>query len=263
MNGNIIQFIALLEEPVKEAFQRAAREAFGEMAESGVRSILDDLVGNSLNDSQGTFISKFVQAFLQKFSDKEKRPAQIKEVVSAIVREPFLTGLEQLKVANKTVTFSKESAQHRIRRFRNALNSFDRARSFASESFEIALIDLLRGLCAFELPGGTSEALVHLMAVQDWAQKEGGYLVSVREDKRRKAERVNLEIEDLKYSLRFQSGNGPLTLALLGAQNRVGYLQKEINDIALLEAKILDMTFHITALLEVGQKIMNKRVYEK
>jgi len=262
MNENIIQVIALLEEPVKEAFKWAAREAFGEEAESGVKSILDDLVSNNLYDNKGTFVSKFIQTFLQIFSDKEKTSTQIEieEVVSAIIREPFLTGLEQLRVANKMVAFSKQSAQYRTRRFRNALNSFDRARSLASEAFEIALIDLLRGLCAFELPGGTPEALVHLMAFQVWAQKEGGYLASVREDKRRKVERLNVEIEDLKCSLQFKSGNGPLTLALLSAQIRVQYLQKEINDITLLEAKIFDITFHITALLEIAQKIINKKI---
>jgi len=254
MNENMIRVITLLEESGKEALDRAAKEAFGEVAEPGAKSVLDGYTSSNVYNSNVTFVSKFIQAFLQIFSGAEEKPRKIETVVSTIIKELFLTGLEQLKVANKMVTFSKESVQYRIKRFQNALNNFDRARSLASEDFDIALIDLLRGLCAFELPGGTSEALVHLMAFQLWAHKEVEHLASIREERQKKAELLSVEIESLKYSLNLKQGDGPLILALQHFQNRAQYLEVEINGITLLEAKILDIIFYITALLEVAKK---------
>jgi len=259
MNGDIIRVIALLEESGKEALHRAAREAFGKVAEFGVTSILHDFPSSTISHSIGTFVFKFIQAFLEVLSGKEEKTQQIEAVVSALIREPLLTGLEQLRVANKTVLFSEKSKQYRIERLRNALNSLDRARSLASEEFEIAIIDLLRGLCAFEIPGGTSEALIHLTAFQIWAHKEREYLVSDRKEKLRKAECLDVEIEDSKYSLNLKSGNGPIYLALQRAQHSAQCLRAEIEEITLLEGKVLDTMFYITAFLKVAQKIVNEK----
>jgi len=257
MNGNMIRVIALLEESGKEALNKAAREAFGKTFASDITSILNDLPNTTLSKSIGTFVSKFIQAFLQLFYDTENKPRQIEEMVSALIREPLTTSLEQLRVANKIVLFSEKSKQYKIERLRNALYSLDRARSLASEGFEIALIDLLRGLCTFELPGATSETLIHFTAYQIWAHKEVEYLISVRKEKQQKAERLDAKIKELKYSLNLKMGNGPLYLALQQAQDRTQCLRSEIDEIILLEGKILDTIFYITALLEFVQKMMN------
>lgn len=258
MNGNMIQLLALLEESGKEALNKATREAFGNAAEFGAKSILNDLISDHLSQSIRTFVSKFAQAFLQIFYGTEEKTRQIEGVVSTPIREPLLTGLEQLRMANKTVLFSEKSKQFRIERLRNALYSLDRARSLASEEFEIALIDILRGLCAFEIPGGTSEAIVHLTAFKIWAHKETDYFVSIRKKKQRKAERLDVNIEDLKYLLDLKPDNGPLNLALQRAEYSAQCLRAEIEEVTLLEGKVLDTLFFITALLEVAQKIVNE-----
>jgi hypothetical protein len=260
MNENMVQVIALLEKAGKEAlnqaFNEATREAFCKATESRVKSVSNDSLSSTASMSIGTFISKFTQAFLEIFYGMEERPRGIEVVVSALVREPLITGLEQLRMANETVSFSEKGMQYRVERFRNALCSLDRARSLASEEFEIAFINFLRGLCAFELPGGTSEALVHLTSFQVWANKEAEHLFLVKEEKQRKAERLDVEIEELKYLLKLKPANGPLYLALQEAQNRVQCLRAEIDEITLLEGKVMDTCFYMSALFQVAQRIM-------
>lgn len=259
MNGNIIQIISLLEASGKEALNRAAKEAFSKTTESEGISVLNDFQNGSLSKSIGTFISKFIQAFLEVFYDTDEKPRQIEAVVSTLVREPLITGVGQMKVANKTVPFSEKGMRYRIERFRNALCSLDRARSLASEEFEISLIDLLRGLCAFEIPGGKSEALVHLTSFQVWGHKKVEEISSIKEEKQLKADRLDVEIEELKHSLSLKTNDIPLYLAFRRTQNRAQSLRAEIDEITQLEGKVMDTSFYISTLLRVAQKIAEER----
>jgi len=259
MNGNMIQVISLLEASGKEAMHRAAKEVFIKTTKSEAISVLIDFQNGSLSKSIGTFISKFIQAFLEVFYETEEKPRQIEAVVSTLVREPLITGIEQLKVANKTVPFPEKSMRYRVERFQNALCSLDRARSLASEGFEIALIDLLRGLCAFEIPGGTSEAILHLTSFQVWGHKKVGDISSVKKKKQLKVDSMALEIEELKSSLNLETNNIPLYLALHQTQNRAQSLRAEIDEITLLKTKLMDISFYISELLRMAQKIAEER----
>ena len=258
MNGDMIQIISLLEMSGKEALNRAAEE-FSETTESEGISVLNDVQNGTLSKDIGAFISKFIHVFLEVFYDLDEKPRQIEAVVSTLVREPLITGIEQLRVANKTVPFSEKSMRYRVERFQNALCSLDRARSLASEGFEIALIDLLRGLCAFEIPGGTSEAILHLTSFQVWGHKKVGDISSVKKKKQLKADSLAPEIEELKSSLNLETNNIPLYLALYQAQDRAQSLRAEIDEIILLETKLMDISFYISELLRMAQKIAEAR----
>ncbi|NWF92528.1 MAG: hypothetical protein HXY46_06395 [Syntrophaceae bacterium] len=263
MNGNLnasmIQVVTLLEESGKEAINRAARGTFSNTPGFKVTSILKgDFIDKHLSNGVRTFVSKFIQIFLQIFYGTEKKNQQIGEMVSPPIRVPLLTALEQLRVVNKTVIFSEKNMQFRIGRLENALYSLDQARSLASEGFEIALVDILRGLCSFEIPGGKSEAIVHLRGFKIWARKEVGRLVSMRKEKKRKAERVNVEIEELKHLTRTKKSDPSLYLALERAQDSAQCLRAEIDEITGLISKILDNIFYTTALLEVAKKMRDE-----
>jgi hypothetical protein len=244
----------------KEALNRAAKE-FSETTKSEGMSVLNDVQNGILSKDIGAFISKFIHVFLEVFYDADEKPRQIEAVVSTLVREPLITGIEQLRVANKTVPFSEKSMRYRIERFQNALCSLDRARSLASEEFEIALIDLLRGLCALEIPGGESEALVHLSSFEVWGHRKVEEISSVKEEKQLKAERLDVEIQELKHSLEdLKVSDVPLYLAFRQAQNRAQSLRAEIDEITQHEGKVMHTSFYISALLRVAQKIAEERV---
>lgn len=241
MNRSLEQVIALLDASGKEALGKATGQALDKAAEFTVKAASNALV-SALLGPYGTFASKFVEIFLQGLFNSQQNLQKIETAVSALVREPLMTGVEQLKLANKTVPSSKEAAQYRIERFRMALASLDRARSLASEKeskFEIAFVDLLRGFCALELSGGASEAISHLTAFLTWAGEEVAHLPSIMKKQQEIKEWDNVHSLDGS-----PDGSGMLSLRILGLEKIEG-LRAEIERLTLQKEKIQDLLAEI------------------
>jgi hypothetical protein len=91
--------------------------------------------------------------------------ARLDRAVSKLVAAPFATASSQLTIAMRLepTDGSKETlveAQYRNERYKNALVSFDMARSLATED-ETMVIDLCPGLICTRLPGASAEAALH------------------------------------------------------------------------------------------------------
>lgn len=107
----------------------------------------------------------FAMIFLKTLISLNESNRRIEKSLSKLVQEPFLTGIEQFKIGCELIGDSKNERLHRETRFHDSLTNFDKALSLA-EPGEKAFVNLMRGLCAINLPGGTNEAEIHFKAFQ-------------------------------------------------------------------------------------------------
>ena len=117
---------------------------------------------------------------------------RIEKSLSKLVREPFLTAIEQFKVSCGLEGKSKEEKAYREARFRNSLTSFDKALSLA-EPNEKSFINLMRGFCALNLPGGVKEAEIHFRIFQDECEEYANELRDIAENLINEAEKCELK----------------------------------------------------------------------
>ncbi len=214
-----------------------------------------------LSGSCRVFISEFSKLFSKEFSDSEEEFSNIEMAVSALIREPLKTGLEQLRFALITEPSTQDKTQYRIFRFRDSINNLDRAQSLASEqrkNFDSVFIRLLRGICVLEIPGGTSEAIVHLTAFQNWSQNIENLLPRVIEEKKQIVEQLKEQakpiIEATGYG--FRDGTRAMPLHSLAANNKskAEVLQKEADSLSQVRKELQNITLHVSTLLKVAQK---------
>jgi hypothetical protein len=261
---NLGQAIALLESSSKDALSKAGREAFakvaGDMVETSVKA-LSTVLSSAISTTCGVFLSEFVKVFLKELSDSQRKLRQIEGAVSALVREPFKTGMEQLRLAIRLQPYSEKQAQHRIERYKHALVNLDRARSLASEKFEIALIDLFRGICTLELPGATDEAITHLTSFDNWAREEIASLLLLIQGTEREAKRLEEEWESVQRTMGYGIGYGRLGQAeaarrFLGAQSyrTAKRLRKEVDKLNQRKADLENIASYSSILLQALQK---------
>lgn len=185
MNDNVTrsleEVVSILDTCSQEAFVRATDQSLGKVAEITLKAVFG-AVTSGLSGPCGPFVSKFAQVFLEALFHTQHNLQEIEGAVSALVREPLMTGMEQLKLGLKTAPSSQEATGYRLGRLQMALSSLDRARSLALQRellFEVAFVDLLRGFCALELPGGMSEATIHIDSFLKWACGQLAHLPSI------------------------------------------------------------------------------------
>lgn len=171
VTDSIKEVVTILDTPSQEAFLRATDQSLGKVAELTVKAVLGALTGGPAG-AWTLFVSAFAQVFLEALTHTQHNLQKIEGAVSALVREPLMTGMEQLKLALKTAPSSEEATGYKLERMRMSLSSLDKAHSLALQGklgVEVAFVDLLRGFCALELPGGMSEAKVHIDSFLKWA----------------------------------------------------------------------------------------------
>jgi hypothetical protein len=118
------------------------------------------------------YFSRLVLACLKRILNIEDTLSRLDRLVSKLVAAPFNTATAQLAIALQLDSGSGSSApnEHIIERYRNALVSFDMARSLADTN-EIIIIDLCSGLICTRLPGAKTEAVLHLQSYLTDGQK--------------------------------------------------------------------------------------------
>lgn len=126
------------------------------------------------------YMSRLVLVCLKRLLNIEDTLSRLDRVVSKLVAAPFGTATTQLETALRLDSGVESSVpnQHIIERYRNALVSFDTARSLADDD-EILLIDLCSGLICTRLPGANLEAILHL---RDYLVRGGRILTSISEE---------------------------------------------------------------------------------
>lgn len=107
----------------------------------------------------------FAMVFLKTLISINESNHRIEKSLSNLIQEPFLTAIDQFKIGCKLEGTSKDDRTHRENRFRDSLKNFDKALSLAKAE-EKAFINLMRGLCAINIPGGLNEAKIHFKAFQ-------------------------------------------------------------------------------------------------
>ncbi len=141
----------------------------------------------------------YAMAFLKALISINESNHRIEKSLSKLVREPFSTAVEQFKIGCKLEGASKEERLHRESRFRDSLTNFDKALSLG-EPNEKAFINLMRGLCAANLPGGETEAKIHFEVFQKECEenalklkREATSLINAARENELRASEINLD----------------------------------------------------------------------
>jgi len=141
----------------------------------------------------------FAMVFLKTLISINESNHRIEESLSNLIQEPFSTAIEQFKIGCKLEGTSKDDRKHREIRFRDSLINFDKALSLAKQE-EKAFINLMRGLCAINIPGGLSEAKIHFKAFQKECKKKASELkckadslIDTAKDNEIKASKINVD----------------------------------------------------------------------
>lgn len=118
----------------------------------------------------------FAMGFLKTLISLNEKDHHIEKLLSKFMREPFKTALGQFKTGYLLDGTSKDERSHRETRFRDSLTNFDKALSLAKSEEEEAFINLMRGLCAINIPGGVGEAKIHFKTFQKYCIKKASEL---------------------------------------------------------------------------------------
>lgn len=135
--------------------------------------------------------------FLKALFSINESTYRIENSLSKLVREPFLTAIDQFNIGCKLEGNSKKEKEYREERFRNSLNNFDRALSLAQPN-EKSFINLMRGFCALNLPGGSKEALIHFEVFQKECEKKASELKHLSDKMLEDAKEYELKANEVK-----------------------------------------------------------------
>lgn len=168
------------------------------------------------------FARKFL-AIMLKTSDETKI---IHEHTSKLVREPLTTGIRILQIAEELSADSASEIQHRNERYRDALNSFDKAFSLASED-EKSLIHFLCAMTCLRIIGATQEATVHLKRFSEACSRDIEITSKKREKLELSATAQKLEADSIEESHRLGVGGGLVGMDVAALRMRKAKLQNE------------------------------------
>jgi hypothetical protein len=140
-----------------------------------VVSMLAARIPHALAGVSGTLLVEFAGLLLKSLLQSDDAIRRIEREVATLAREPVATAFEQFRIAGMSTGTDQESVRHRQERYRSCLFNLDRAWVVADKS-EKPAIDLLRGLCALQVPGASAEAKAHLAAFIKEADSESNRL---------------------------------------------------------------------------------------
>jgi hypothetical protein len=162
--------------------------------------------------ASGNFIIEVSLAFLKIILESKDSMRVIEREVKKLVSEPLRTGIEQLKIAGVLNSKTKAQNQHKISRYRQALDNFDSALSLAEEN-EKPFINLLRGLVSVNIPGAEEEAVIHLRNFQVACQKIAEHVSSVASLEEKNALEEERDAEAIKVQISPGVGGGLIGMA--------------------------------------------------
>jgi len=244
-----------------------AIKAFISTAEKELRKQKKNLINidasnllNSLGLLSKSFIFEFTIIFLKILLTAKDSNTQIEKNLSKLIREPYLTAMEQFKIASELKYITSEEKKYREIRFRDSLVNFDRALSFAEEN-EKPFINFLKGLCALNITGGRDEAITHLSNFQQSCKQE---IISINDEisvLEKIAEENEIDASKIKIDNKpIGLGGGSLismgasqdTLEKAAILEEVKSIRKKIKDLKDLNGEFLNTINYIEALINIA-----------
>lgn len=159
MASNLLDFAATA---TRRAFEEAAStwlESRGEKLEALLSSKLPTILASA----SGLFAVQFSLAVLRQLLHPEDTERKMRLQMARLIGAPAKTALEQFRIASGLRPINDDESAHRESRFRECLGNLDLALSVA-DSEDVPVINLLRGVCALHIRGGSGEARQHLIA---------------------------------------------------------------------------------------------------
>jgi hypothetical protein len=111
-----------------------------------------------------TFVVQLGIALIAALMKDNSIVERIEKGVSGLIREPLQTAIEELRLAERSFSGSKQQAAFAESRYHDALRNLDRARSLASGT-ELLAIRFLQGVAALHMKGAEREAAIHFRDV--------------------------------------------------------------------------------------------------
>lgn len=151
-----------------EAFIKSAKKNL-QIDESSILSNTSTIVGKIILVGFNNFIPSVVGVVLESLttnSDSELK--QMSKQLSKVIREPFLTGIDQLKTSLETQPTNESEINFQQQRLLTALQNFDKALQLCEEDEKVQ-IKFLQGVTLLKINGGTQEAKSRLREFIDSA----------------------------------------------------------------------------------------------
>ncbi len=168
-----------------EAFIKSAKQNL-QIDEASILGNTSTLVGKIIIVGFNNFIPSIVAIVLDSLTKKnDSELKKMSKQLTKIIREPFLTGIDQLKISLKTQPSNETEINFQQQRLMTALQNFDKAFQLCEED-EKAQIKFLQGITLLKLIGGAKEAKARL-----------GEFIELSTEKK---EQLETELKKLQYN---------------------------------------------------------------
>ena len=174
---------------IADALASISKELSKSAIEYQLKERLSDLLINLAKGAVGACVGAFALSLLNGIL---KRQDVIARELQALSREPFNTGCRVAYEAINLPSGSEEEVKYREHRIRMAQNHLDSALTLCITSStaqeDILLIKLLLALCAYQIPGGETDARNHANEIILYLNQDISHLENQLKDMRKTAE---------------------------------------------------------------------------
>ncbi len=239
--------LAALPRLFSEAFIKSAKQNL-QIDEASILGNTSTLVGKIIFVGFNNFMPSVVGAVLESFTkNNDSELKKISKQLSKLIREPILTGINQLKTSLKAQPTNESELAFQQQRLMIALQNFDKALQLCGEDEKIQ-IKFLQGVTLLKIKGGTKEAKSTLGEFIEMATSQKEQLESELLKLQNSATTKRIEAESIVAKAP-KAGGG-----LVGFSDSSGYFKKMelLNAASKIESqseKIIDSVYDLNKVI--------------